>query len=217
MPTIVWGELPVEDFALRETFEEVPDAVFESEQVVQNGQEVFMPLVWARSDDFDRLNAALEADPTVDEAISLAELDGEVLYRMDWAREVRLVIQMMLNSQGSVLDAYGTADAWRLRIFYPDREELSATNEFCEAHGIPFDIKRVREMDDEPASRYGLTSAQYESLKLAWEAGYFDVPRETGIEELSEQLDITHQALSERLRRGHNTLVKHMLGVSHGE
>lgn len=214
MPTIVWGDLPTSEFALQETFDVVPDAVFESEQVVQNGTDVVMPMLWARAGDPDELDVALENDPTVGEVTKLAELDGEVLYRMEWVRQVELVLQMMLNSSGTVLDAYGNSERWRLRIFYPDREELSATNEFCEEHDLPFDVRRVRDMDSEPASRYGLTNEQYESLKRAWEAGYFDVPRETGIEELAEELGISHQALSERLRRGHNTLVENMLGVS---
>jgi len=214
MATIVWGDLPTEEFALQETFEVVPDAVFESEQVVQNGRETAMPLLWARAGDPDELDVALESDASVSEVTNLAELDGEVLYRMEWSRQVELVLQMILNSNGTVLGAYGNSDRWRLRIFYPDREELSATNDFCEARDLPFDVRRVRDMDSEPASRYGLTNEQYESLKRAWEAGYFDVPRETGIEELADELDISHQALSERLRRGHNTLVENVLGVS---
>jgi predicted DNA binding protein len=214
MPTVVWGDLPVSEFALQETFETVPDAVFECEQVVENGQEVTMPLVWARAGDPDELDVALESDPSVEEVTKVAELDGEALYRIEWTQRTQLVLQMMLNTHGSILDAYGNSERWRLRIFYPDREKLSETNDFCEEHGLTFDVKRVRDMDSEPAGRYGLTDEQYESLKRAWEAGYFDVPRETGIEELAEELDISHQALSERLRRGHNTLVENMLGVS---
>jgi predicted DNA binding protein len=214
MPTIVWGDIPTGEFALQQTFEVVPDAVFECEQVVENGHDVVMPMLWGRASDPGELDVALENDPSVGDVEKLAELDGEVLYRMEWVRQVELVLQMMLNDNGTVLDAYGNSDRWRLRIFYPDREELSETNEFCEKHDLPFDVRRVRDMDSEPASRYGLTDEQYESLKRAWESGYFDVPRETGIEDLADELDISHQALSERLRRGHNTLVENMLGIS---
>ncbi len=214
MPTIVWGDLPADEFALQDTFDLVPDAVFECEQVVENGQEVIMPLMWARATNTDELDAVLKEDPTVRSVSRLDEFDGEILYRIEWAREVQLVLRMMLNSQATVLDAYGNSGNWRLRLFYPERNELSATNEFCEEHGLSFNVRRVREMDSEPAGRYGLTNEQYESLKRALESGYFDVPRETGIEELAADLDISHQALSERLRRGHSTLVKNMLGVS---
>lgn len=214
MSTIVWGDLPANEFALQETFEVVPDAVFECETVVENGQEVTMPLLWARVDDAIELDTALDSDPSVRDVSKLASFDGEALYHMDWVREVHLVLQMLLNSRGTILDAYGQGDRWRLRIFYPEWDEMSTTNEFCEDHGLSFDVKRVRKMDSDPTGRYGLTDEQYRALSLAWEAGYFDIPRKTGTEELAEQLDITHQALSERLRRGHNTLIENTIGIS---
>ncbi|PSP50724.1 hypothetical protein BRC67_09015 [Halobacteriales archaeon QH_3_68_24] len=66
---------------------------------------------------------------------------------------------------------------------------------------------------DERASPGGvrLTDTQFATLETALESGYYRVPREQTIEELATELDVSHQALSERLRRGHRTLVETVL------
>ena len=45
------------------------------------------------------------------------------------------------------------------------------------------------------------------------EVGYFDVPREAKLGDIADRLDVSHQALSERLRRGHANLVQETIGV----
>jgi predicted DNA binding protein len=52
-----------------------------------------------------------------------------------------------------------------------------------------------------------LTDTQREALVLAYERGYFGSPRETSLEEVAAELDITQQSLSSRLRRGHRRLI----------
>jgi predicted DNA binding protein len=68
-------------------------------------------------------------------------------------------------------------------------------------------------MEGKPSGRYGLTDQQYDALTAACEAGYFAVPRETDLDELSDDLGISHQALSERIRRGTEALVTETLLV----
>lgn len=60
---------------------------------------------------------------------------------------------------------------------------------------------------------FGLTAERYEVLTAAAERGYFDVPRRLTMTELAEELDISQQALSERLRRGHGTLIDSALRI----
>ena len=47
----------------------------------------------------------------------------------------------------------------------------------------------------------------------AWEAGYFETPREATLEDLASDLEISQQALSNRVRRGLNTLISNTLRV----
>lgn len=52
-----------------------------------------------------------------------------------------------------------------------------------------------------------LTTVQRETLAVACEQGYFNVPRETTLEELGAEFDISRQAVARRIRRGLNNLV----------
>jgi predicted DNA binding protein len=55
---------------------------------------------------------------------------------------------------------------------------------------------------------YDLTATQEEALILAVESGYYDVPATATLQTLSEALDITQQAVSQRLNRGTKVLVE---------
>jgi predicted DNA binding protein len=118
---------------------------------------------------------------------------------------------MITTHDATILDAYGRRDRWKLRVMYPDRDELSAINDFCNSHGLSFSVESVREMEGEPAGRYGLTTEQFEALTAAAERGLFEVPRGVTIEQLAEAFDISHQAMSERIRRATGALVEDTL------
>jgi predicted DNA binding protein len=100
-----------------------------------------------------------------------------------------------------------------LRVLYPRRSLFSKTHDFCAEHNLAFEVSSIRELDEDPAGRYGLTSAQYEILAEASDRGYFEVPREVDLAELADALGITHQAASERLRRATDALVEDVLFV----
>ncbi|WP_368276914.1 helix-turn-helix domain-containing protein [Halocatena pleomorpha] len=73
-------------------------------------------------------------------------------------------------------------------------------------------VVSIQTVDDEQSTLYGLTSAQHRALTQADNMGYFKVPRDVGLETVAETLDISHQALSERLRRAHQTLIGSTIG-----
>jgi hypothetical protein len=98
-------------------------------------------------------------------------------------------------------------------VLYPRRSLFSKTHEFCEDHGLTLDVESIRELEGEPAGRYGLTTDQYEVLATAASKGYFEVPRAVTLQELAEEFDVSHQAISERLRRATNALVQDTLFV----
>lgn len=210
---MVRGTVPAEEFALRDAVESVPDMEFEIERVVDTGEGTVMPLLWVRGVDRHRADEAFAADATVAETELVGDFDEELLYRMEWSDRVDLLLRMVTNHRATVLDAFGTRARWQLRVMYPDREGLSATHEFCHDHGLSFDVESVREMDGEPAGRFGLTADQFRALTTAAERGLFAVPREVTLEELAEEFDVTHQALSERIRRATGALVEDALLV----
>ncbi|WP_049900471.1 helix-turn-helix domain-containing protein [Halococcus agarilyticus] len=210
---VIRGEIPAEEFALYEGLSSLPGVEFEVERIVETGEEAAMPLVWVRGGDHETVADAFENDPSVREIELLSAFDDEQLYRMEWVADVDLVLQMLTNSEATITDAYGTDGRWHLRVLYPDRESLSKTTEFRDEEGLTFDITAIRELEGEPAGRYGLTKEQFEALEAALEAGYYEVPRDVDQNELAEELGISHQALSERLRRATGALVEDALLV----
>lgn len=213
MPTIVSGSVPAGDLALNHSLEELPGLLFEIERIVTSGDDALMPMLWVRGSTRKRVEETLEADPTVDNVTLIGDFDDEWLFRMEWVGHVDLIVQMLTNSEATVLDAVGQDEHWKLRVLYPRRSLFSKTHEFCEEHGVEFDISSIRELDEEPAGRYGLTTAQYEVLSEASKQGYFKVPRAVSLEELADDLGISHQAASERIRRATDALVEDALFV----
>jgi hypothetical protein len=66
-------------------------------------------------------------------------------------------------------------------------------------------------MEGDPAGRYGLTTEQFNALTAAAERGLFEVPRGVTIGDLAEEFGVTHQAMSERIRRATGALVEDAL------
>ena len=58
---------------------------------------------------------------------------------------------------------------------------------------------------------YGLTEAQRDALVLAVEGGYYSIPREMSTNDLGRALEISDQAVTERLRRAIATLTENTL------
>ncbi len=213
MVVIATGSVPAAEFALHHVLTSLPAVEIQVERIVKSGNEAVVPLVWERGADREEFEAALDEDPTVRDYSLLAEFENELLYRMEWIDQVRFFLQILTNSEATVLDAVGNRDRWHLRIMYPDRDLLSATHEFCEECGLTFDVESVREMEGEPAGRHSLTENQYKALMSALKRGYYAVPREITLEELADELGTSHQALSELLRRGTQGLIEDALVV----
>ena len=212
MATIAELRVPTDEFALRDTFAEVPDAVFELVQVVVHDTHHAIPYLWAMTDDFDGMEAALRDDSSVKDASLVERLDGEYLYRMRWVYRIRILVHIIVEEGATILNARGRDDRWFFRVLFPDRDALSETHDFCEDSHLGVEVTRVYELDRTRSGRFGLTEEQYLTVMLALDRGYYDIPRKTDIQGLADELGLSHQAVSERLRRGHRNFVKNGLG-----
>ncbi|UPM42514.1 helix-turn-helix domain-containing protein [Halocatena salina] len=210
--TLVTAHLPAEEIALRETFSAVPDLSFECVQIVASGNQTVLPLLWLTTDDYPALNTALEDDPSVVSARELLQADGRRLYRFEWSDDVCLTFRVLLDVETVLLDGYGDDSRWTFELLFPTRDALGRTCDRCQLYDVTYSIERIQgiENDDGNTPRptnLGLTAQQYEAIATAYEHGYFTVPRQITLDELATHLDISHQALSERLRRAHDTLI----------
>lgn len=212
MSTIVEATVPAGQFGLEETLDRLPDAEFRIVRLVAHGSNSVMPFIWATCDDPDRLAEVVQSDPSVADVDVIGRFDAECLLRVNWQPTVRVFVSIVADHEGTILDASGHDGDWKLQIFFSDDDHVSSTFEFCEAYGIDIDFERIDQLSG--TSEYGhlgLTECQYQTLLGAYGAGYYDVPRNVTQEQLAGQFDVSHQALSERLRRAHETILTNAL------
>ena len=140
------------------------------------------------------------------EAIDVA--DESALYRIEWASTPDGFLESCIGDEIIVKDAVGTTRHWYFELLVPDHATLTSFHRRCSRHGIAVTLQRIYDPGESgDRSRWGLTEAQYEAITLARKKGYFSVPRGATLTELAEELDISHQAMSGRLRRGLETLI----------
>ncbi|GAB3674293.1 helix-turn-helix domain-containing protein [Halopiger thermotolerans] len=215
MTTIAELSVPTDEFALAETFRQLPDMEVRVESVVAEGPGRTTPLVWFSNVDPDELDETLRADSTVVEHQQLLEDtdDGEWFYRLKYSEDVSSICRAIYAHDGTVLGAQVADNQWTLRVLFPHREGLSDAVSDIEELGVRVDVKRMVEAggDEDLETTAALTEPQKEAIAEAYRQGYYDVPREISLEELANELDISHQALSERLRRANRVLASEQL------
>jgi predicted DNA binding protein len=199
--------LDPEAVALQETFRRLPDLVVDVERIAAHATESTMPCVWASGVDFEALDDALAADASVAEVIEDSEFPDEKYYRIDWSEGVERRVNAFIDHEASVLRAEADADGWRLGFRFVTREQFDAFREFLSERDYAFDLLDLAESDRHRNRYGGLTPTQCEALEIASERGYFEVPREVTTRDLAAELEVSHQALSELLRRATGNLV----------
>jgi len=231
--TVAEVEVPATEFALYETSERLGDVGFEVERVVAHDRDHVIPFVWISAEpgssdgngsssngdsdiDAEGIEAALADDESVESFESLASFDGEWLYRMEWGSRVETLVRILVEEEGTVMAASATGGTWNLRVLFPDHDGLSRTHDYCEDAGLTWDVNRIYRLEEGRQGRFGLTDRQQDTLTAAFERGYYEIPRGTAAKDLAEELGISHQALSEQLRRAHGNLVKNAIVVGRG-
>lgn len=219
MPTIAEFTIPTEQFALRETLDRHPDLTFEVDRVVAHATARVMPFVWVsgEDDELERLSKILDDDPSVETIELLTEDESGRFYRLEWADEAQLIGHIVIEHDATVQRAIAANDQWNFRVLFPDRSSVSATNNFANEHGLSFTLERLHGVDQYHRVQFGLTDRQHKTLVESYEQGYYDIPREIELNALAGSLDISHQALSERLRRATGNLIENALVVDEDE
>lgn len=211
--------LPASEFALERTLAEFPDVSVRFLRSASVGGSTSTPLLWVRGDGLDGFGDALARDPSVASVTDLAGSETTRLYGLQWPAN-RSGERSGLGGGESLLrvpdvvllDGVGRSAEWTFRALAQDRCGLgSVTDEWTDG-GVAHSVERVTTLDDVPSpDRFGLTGAQHEALATAYRHGYYDVPRRGDIERVAGELGVSHQAASERLRRGHGRLVENAL------
>lgn len=198
-------ELPAEEFALAELYNRVPDVQVEIEPAVANPDDHALLVVQTESDE-SAVDAALQADPSVGVVERFTERPDGWTYRVTWEGRVHRLLQQLVAADITLLSARGWGGQWKLRVVTSERNRIADANEIMSDLGCDPQCRSVSTLEGE-SSHSGLTDEQQEALNTAFETGYYNIPRDITSKELANELDISHQALSERFRRAHKQLV----------
>jgi predicted DNA binding protein len=207
----VIGEYAVrsEDLALGATLRTVSGVELDVERAYATDPTKPILFVWATVPDVAAFDAALESDPTVGEFEVLSEVDGDRLYRIATTDQIGVALYPAWVELGAErLEARYADGWWHARTRFPDREALSAYRQYLQDNDVEFRLERLYGSTKRENGDRALTDEQRETLELAYEVGYFDVPRSATTTDLAAELGVSNQAVSERLRRGYARLVE---------
>ena len=177
-----------------------------------------IPFLWVDRADYDEFEERLRASDIVKHVEALTRVDGSVLYYVEWYPEHETFLNGLYDTGATILQAEGDG-TWEFALRFNNPADLTQFHQFYQQHDFPVHIDRVSRLksDDSPGGSYGfgLTDAQYEALLTATEAGYFSVPRDTKLEEIADELDVSKQTASKHIRKGTEKVVRTaLLGLS---
>ncbi|MFB6107945.1 MAG: bacterio-opsin activator domain-containing protein [Haloplanus sp.] len=212
MSVILEFSIGSEEFQLGQVLAGPAAMRLELERIVPTGT-MIMPFVWATGGDHDAFTARVRNNPRVKELRVLDRIGDNGLYRIEWEHAPTDLIDAIGRADATVLEAYGDDDEWLFRLRFPDHDKLSTFHNYVIEHGITLHIDRTYTLSEttERGHRLGLTDAEREALLLALQRGYFETPSEASLDELAAELDITRQALSTRIRRGNEKVLRGVL------
>jgi predicted DNA binding protein len=207
--------VPAESFAFPHALDALPDARVESDRLATHSREWVLPFVWVRADDQDAVETAMRDDPTVDSHQVVQETDGETLYQVVWTDDVVEFVDEVADQHGVVLSATAADDTWNLALRFVSHDVLASFQAYFRERDNPFELQRVTTPSEPRQREFGLTDEQHEALTLAVDAGYYEVPREVSTADIADDLGVSPNAVSERLRRATASLVENALGGGH--
>lgn len=201
-------ESPLLRTALRDgTVKEVTIEQFDATEAVP-----LRTVCWVEGDDMGSFEDSLEADRTVERAIQMVGTDYGYQYIVRYSEQYpgTEVYYAAVEENGIFISGVRRPDHWEVQMRFPDRDSFAAFRDRLESTDLSVQSIHHQETTLQ-AEQYDISEPQREILRLASERKYFDVPRQTPLAELADELGVSSQAASERLRRGLDSLVERAL------
>lgn len=211
MSILVEFSIDPDQFTLGEHIAQHDGLKAELERIVPTNTHT-IPYVWVTGppETLDALTETFEQSPAIAQVTTLDRVttkdseQNKQLYRLDWYLEELDLIAAIRAADGIVLEGGSSDGRWSFRFRFPDHDHVSQFYQHLVDHEIiKFTIDSIYELEThaDKKEQYDLTPAQREALTLAAERGYFSTPRVVTLDELAEELDISEQAISQRIRR----------------
>ncbi|MFB1065670.1 helix-turn-helix domain-containing protein [Natrinema sp. H-ect4] len=211
MSVIAEFRVPSSDFELGRILDVEGITSIELENLVPIG-EAAVPLFWIHNSTRQSFLESIQRHPAVTSAAEVDVFDDRTLFTLDWDANHDHLFEGIAESEGQLLSAVGTPDTWEFELRFPDHDALSEFRTHCEDAQISLEVQRVFNPTKPDAGPwYGLTELQREAITLAVRMGYYDIPRGCTTKELADELGISDQAVTERLRRAIVSLVRYTL------
>ncbi|WP_084186442.1 helix-turn-helix domain-containing protein [Haladaptatus litoreus] len=111
------------------------------------------------------------------------------------------LLEGLAQTEAVVLEAYGREN-WVFRVRFQSHDRLAEFYNHLTAADINLHLDRVFSLTEKDSGGYtlGLTPEQREALVMAYERGYFATPSEITLQEMADELNISSQAFSKRIR-----------------
>ncbi|GGM53679.1 putative DNA binding protein [Halarchaeum rubridurum] len=214
MSVIVEFDVDADSFELGRALAVPGRSDVELEDVVPLGSDV-VPLFWLYETDATEFVETVEENDAVETVVAFDETEDRTLYALQWDATRDRFLGAIAEFGGFLLSATGSGETWTLRVRFPDHDALSAFNDRCAEADVTLDVTGLYNRTHPSAGRhYGLTETQYETLLLARRRGYYDIPRGVTTQALADELGVSDQAVTERLRRAVRTLTDNALRPS---
>ncbi len=197
---------------LASTIERCPEMAIKLEYQLIGTDGEYVLLFHVRGEAFEAFEAALADDPTVTDVSTVIETSTFRVYRTRLVSVEYLVLARAVEMGMRLLEAVSGDGGWYAVFELPNVEALHSFRAFCSELSVRTSIQKLYRIEaDAPGEAFGLTPSQRVAITTAYEAGYFNQPRDTSLAGVADQLDISPSAAGGRLRRGLRTLIDETL------
>lgn len=203
-----------------EALSAAPSVRLEVERSVTEGEGLVF-FVWAvggTAAGYDAMEAELGDDETVADWLVVDDLGDQRLYQFEIdEREVVGLHRFDREVGASRLAMTGHVDGVDVRMRFPDREAMATYFDLIREAGQSVSLNGLYRGEDVPTDPVNVSAKQHEAMVTALRRGYFEIPRAASLDEVADELDVSRQAASERLRRGTAALIRDALEVEVGD
>jgi predicted DNA binding protein len=211
MAIIVAFTLPAKSFPFGRSTSGDTDVRVQLERVIPL-KEGRIPFIWATGKNFEQFEHVLKNSDVVNHFETVTKVGDSVLYYTVWNEENESFLNGLAELDVTILEGHGNG-TWSFTVRFKTHADLTRFHQFYQNQNFPVHIERVTSLEEDPGVRYGfdLSPEQRDALMMAVEEGYFSVPRKITLDEIAEELNISSQAASERVRRGAQTVLRKAL------
>lgn len=189
-----------------DTLLEHPEMRLEVDRVVPTDESA-LPFFWVWGAEPELFIEQSEREPEIRETSLLERVDNGALFSAEWSPDPSLV-DSLRKLDLAIIESEGTSERWLFQVRAARRNDLVEFKRTFSQQGISISLTRIYDLGDVmEENQRTMTRNQRETLITAYREGYYDSPRNITQRELGDQFDVSHRAISERLRRGTRNLI----------